>query len=665
MAALNARDFGRAEDRFRHVLRTEPRHVAALNLLVVALMSQRRFADALPFIQTATQLNPTSDVSFYNFGIICQNLNQPHQALDNFNKAIALNPNAPETWNNRGTIFNALEKYDLALLDFDKAISLNGRYVDPYINKAKTLTQLRRPDAALATFDQAQALDPGLAEVWLGRGHVYAQMNRFDDAFSAYDRALALKPDLAAAWLGRGNAFSDQELYDEAIAAYDKTLALAPDLAEAWLNRGAALQAIARFDDALASYDRAIAIQPDFAQAYSNRGVALQDLKRPADALASYDRSIAIKPDLAEAWSNRGATLQILKRLDDALASYDRAIALKPDYAEAYCNRGTVFQELKRFDDALASYDRAIAIKAAYAEALAYRGATLRDLKRLDEALAAFDQALAIKPDHSNLLGDWFSTKNQLCDWDGFAINRQRCDAAIDKGDDAVSPFIALGFDGSPRSTARAAQLYARHHYPANPALGPIVKTPPGEKIRIGYYSADFHNHATAYLVAELFELHDKDRFELVALSFGPNTMDAMRQRLAASFDRFIDVRLKSDTDIASLSRQIGIDIAVDLKGYTQDARTGIFAARCAPIQVNYLGFPGTMGADYMDYIIADKHVIPAEQHEFYSEKVVLLPNSYQVNDRQRVIAETTVTRAACGLPDDGFVFCCFNNNYQ
>jgi predicted O-linked N-acetylglucosamine transferase (SPINDLY family) len=211
----------------------------------------------------------------------------------------------------------------------------------------------------------------------------------------------------------------------------------------------------------------------------------------------------------------------------------------------------------------------------------------------------------------------------------------------------------------------KSSKIYIQSKYPFNPVLEPILRRPQSQKIRVGYYSADFHNHATGCLMAELFELHDKSQFELVGFSFGPITNDEMRQRLEKSFDQFIEVGNRSDIEIAQLSRDLNIDIAVDLKGFTQDARTGIFSHRAAPIQVNYLGYPGTLGADYMDYIIADKTLIPPELQSCYSEKVVYLPNSYQVNDRKRLISERQFTRQELGLPEHGFIFCCFNNNYK
>jgi len=228
-----------------------------------------------------------------------------------------------------------------------------------------------------------------------------------------------------------------------------------------------------------------------------------------------------------------------------------------------------------------------------------------------------------------------------------------------------ISPFALLALNDKATLHKKSSEIYIQSNFPFNPVLGPILKLSVNQKIRVGYYSADFHNHATGYLMAELFELHDKNKFELIGFSFGPIANDEMRQRLQKSFDQFVEVGNKSDIEIAQLSRNLNIDIAVDLKGFTRDSRSGIFSNRAAPIQVNYLGYPGTMGADYMDYIIADKTVIPVESQSYYSEKVVYLPDSYQVNDRKRLISEKQFTRQELGLPETGFVFCCFNNNYK
>jgi len=235
----------------------------------------------------------------------------------------------------------------------------------------------------------------------------------------------------------------------------------------------------------------------------------------------------------------------------------------------------------------------------------------------------------------------------------------------IENGKRVTSCFPVLGLTDSLQLQHQAAQIYTTSLFPPDDSLGEIPVKNRSGKIKLGYYSADLHNHATAYLMAELFERHDKSKFELFAFSFGPDTQDEMRARLVLAFDNFIDVRLQSDKDVAQLSRELGIDIAIDLKGYTTGARPRIFSYRVAPIQASYLGYPGTLGASYIDYLIADPILIPAESQAYYSEKIAYLPNSYQVNDRKRAISSRRFTKQELGLPEEGFVFCCFNNNFK
>ena len=290
---------------------------------------------------------------------------------------------------------------------------------------------------------------------------------------------------------------------------------------------------------------------------------------------------------------------------------------------------------------------------------------TLHELKRYDEAIAHYDKALTLKPDIDWASGDLLHTKMKICSWSGLAESLEDISKKVVANEKVTNPFALLALNDDIFLHKQSSEIYIQSRYPFNPVLEPIVKRPQSQKIRVGYFSADFHNHATGHLMAELFELHDKSQFELVGLSFGPIVNDEMRQRLEKSFDQFVEVGRKSDVEVAKLSRDLNIDIAVDLKGFTQDARTGIFAHRAAPIQVNYLGYPGTLGADYMDYIIADRTLIPLESQSCYLEKVVYLPNSYQVNDRKRLISDRQFTRQELGLPENGFIFCCFNNNYK
>jgi protein O-GlcNAc transferase len=361
----------------------------------------------------------------------------------------------------------------------------------------------------------------------------------------------------------------------------------------------------------------------------------------------------------------RGNTLGALKRLEEAVASFDQALAIDPDYADALNNRGNALLELKCCEAALASYDKALTVKPDLPDALCGRGNALYDLKRYEEAVASYEKALAISPDFQYATGMLADTRMQCCDWRARDEEIEHLTKAIRAGKSSVYPFVYLAISDSPQDQLLCSRIWVRDRCSASPT--PIWK---GERyrhdrIRLAYLSTDFHEHATAYLMAELLETHDRARFETTGVSFGPEIPSEMRSRLKGAFNRFIDVRRKSDREVSNLLQELEIDIAVDLNGYTSGGRTGIFALRTAPVQVNYLGYPGTMGADFIDYIVADRFVIPEEHQPYYTEKVVYLPDSYQVNDSKRRIAERTPTRAETGLPDQGYVFCSFNNNYK
>lgn len=463
----------------------------------------------------------------------------------------------------------------------------------------------------------------------------------------------------------QGLGLHKQGQLTQAKSLYEQVLVKQPQHFDALHLLGVIALQTGKPELAQALIGKAIVIKPNYAPAYSNRGAALKDLKRYEEALASYDKAIAIRPDYAEVFNNRGTALRELNQLDEAIASYEQAIAIQPNYAEAFNNLGNVLKDLQQLEEALVYYDKAVKSKPDYAEAFNNRGITLQLLNRLDEALANFDTAITLKPNFDFLLGLKLHAQMHLCDWRDLTAQLHRLETALVLGLMVTQPFELLGLSNKPALQLKSAKLYAEALFPDSEFLEDFKRRDSSERIRIGYYSADFHNHATAYLMAELFEAHDAQRFELYGFSFGSPKQDEMRQRVSAGFDHFFDVTQKSDREVALMSRALGIDIAVDLKGYTQDSRVGIFAQRCAPVQVNYLGYPGTMGAPYFDYIVADKVLIPPESQQHYSEKVVYLPHSYQVNDAKRKIADTVFTRKALGLPESGFVFCCFNNNYK
>ena len=652
-----------AERLFKQVLQSQPKHVPTLNLLSVLLTRSGRFDEAERYVRLALAENATSDATYYNYGLILKALKRPAEAAERFTQALKLNAAVAESWNNRGTVFSDLRRYREAIADFDRAIALNKDYADAFFNKGNALAALKSYRPALVAYDRAVALGPDRAEAWLGRGNVLTELNEYDNAFAAYDRAFALQPDRAGAWLGRGNVFAAMQRYDEALAAYDKALAVEPDLAEAWLGRGNVFAAVARSDNALAAFDKALALKPDLAKAWLGRGNIFIRGKRYDDALSAYDRALALDPELAEAWLGRGNVFIELGRYDDAGSAYDRALTLNSELAAAWLGRGLTHSALKRYVDGGAAFDRALALQPDLAEAWLGRGGIHEALQQYDQACAAYQRAVALRPDLNGAAGVLMLAKQFICDWTDFQGEAARLLTAIRAGQLASAPGIILALPSSAADQLQCAKRYVQER----PSFPPIWR---GEayshdRIRVAYLSADFREHAVAYLTAGLFENHDKSRFHTTAISFGPNQDTPTRRRLMDAFEQFVDVRLQSDQEVADLIRRLEIDIVVDLMGVTGNHRLEVMSRRPAPIQVNYLGYSGTTGADYIDYILADSTVVPERQCRFYTEQVVWLPDCYLINDNRRVISERTPNRQECGLPESGFVFCCFNNPYK
>ncbi len=462
-------------------------------------------------------------------------------------------------------------------------------------------------------------------------GVINGNENNHLGALNFFKKAQKIRPDDSLINFNLAKSFSETGDDLEAIKYYQISIKLDKNHLGSLLNLGKSLDQLKKYDEALIYYDQAIKVKPDFFEAYYNKGNTLSTLKRNDEALICYDQAIKLKPDFFEAYNNRGTTFKSLKRYDDALFNYDQAIKLKPDFFEAYNNKGNIFIDLKRYDEALINYEK----------------------------------ALKLKPDYEYLFGMYLNTKILMCDWQNYKDDVENLLLQISKNKKSCRCLQLLSLNDTLSIQYKSSEIWINDKHPFNFSLGPILKSKQRDKIKIGYYSPDFREHPVNNLIIELLELHNKNQFELFGFYFGPPDSSQMNKRVSAAFNKFFDVGLKTDKEIALMSREIEIDIAVDLAGFTKYARTDIFAYRAAPIQVNYLGYSGTMAADYMDYIIADQIIIPPESQKYYHEKVVYLPNSYQPNDRKREISKKIFTKEELDLPKEGFVFCCFNNNFK
>jgi len=441
-----------------------------------------------------------------------------------------------------------------------------------------------------------------------------------------------------------------------------------PNNPEVYKNLAIAYKSINKLENALKCCDKAIKLNTNYAEAYNHKAHILIELNEYGSAIKNWNRAVEIKPDFAEVLNNLGNVHAKLKKYDESIVYYNKAIQIKINFPQAYINRAFILKEFKKYDLALEDCDKAIKINPNFAEAYNNKGIILREQKKIKSAYENYTKAFKIKPNLDYLFGALIYTQLNLCIWDSFDKDLKNLEKKILKKLKAVTPFSTLLFYNSSSLQKIATKTFVKAKYGTDTKAKnlDIKKTHiPKKKIRIGYYSADFCTHPVSNLIINLLELHDKSKFDLYGFYFGPDKKDEMFNRSVKAFHHFYDVSSKTDKEIAQLSKNLNIDIAIDLMVFTEKNRFGIFFEKCAPIQVNYLGYPGTSGSEYIDYIIADKTLIPKENQKDYSEKIVYLPDTYQVNDPTKKISDKIFTREEFGLPVNSFVFCCFNKNQK
>ena len=391
----------------------------------------------------------------------------------------------------------------------------------------------------------------------------------------------------------------------------------------------------------------------------ANKG--LGDLDK---ASQSFKKVTELNPNYTDGHNNLGVTLKNQGKLDEAIEAYNKALSLKPDSAGAYNNMGNALQEQGKFDEAIASYNKALAIKPDYAEAYNNMGNTFKGQGELEEAIEAYKKALDLKPKYEAARSQKFHQQAQICDWKAVEKDFSLLLELVVSGE-AIEPFSALALEDAPERHRLRSETYARKNFPVKLQKQFEKPSQMPERLRIGYFSADFKEHPASYLMFKVIECHDRSLFDVYGYSIGQPKFDKMREKISEAFDVFRDIHSLSDIEALKTIHNDKIDIAIDLTGYTNQCRTGLFSYRLAPIQINYLGYPGTLGADFIDYIVADQNLIPESFQQFYTEKPIYLPHTYWPTDNTVIISQKVQTREDMGLPSDGFVFCCFNNNYK
>lgn len=487
----------------------------------------------------------------------------------------------------------------------------------------------------------------------------------FAGALAQYRRMLALAPDAPEVLHLCGLALHQLKQSDQAVSFIQQAIALKPGTALFARNLGQICLHLGRLEQALDAYTWAIAQQPDDGPSHYGRVRALLAMKRWDEGLALVQSFLSQHPSDATMHFLLGQGLEGQGHVEQAMQAYRDTLVLAPTHVDALNSLGILHLALHQYDEAVRHLTLAINIDPGLVAAYNNRGVVYQQSNFLDRAKADFQQVKSMEPDQALIHGKLIDIRLKQCDWQGLEADVEEITDLVHQGQNCISPLRLLSISDSLSVNRQCAEQYARAMWPTASIKHQIPPPPPAARIRLGYFSADMHNHATAFLAAEMFEAHDRNRFEVFVFSFGPEREDGMRQRIRAAVEHFVDVRTLGETQMVQLARRCGLDIAVDLKGYTQDARSRIFVERCAPVQVSYLGYPGTLGIANMDYLLADRMLVPPESQSGYTEKIAYLPHSYQINDSRRVIASQVPTRAALGLPDDATVFACFNNNFK
>lgn len=672
-----------------------------LNVLIhraVGLHQQGHLDQAAALYEQILQQQPDNAAALQLLGALRGQQGRNAEALRLTQSALALRPGDFGTLANYASVLMTVGRHEEALVHLDKALAIKADFFEALFNRGITLARLKRFAESVTSYDRALAQRPNNPQIFYNRGISQAALGWWKDAVASYDKAIALQPDFAPAFAYRGNALRAMGQHQAALESYNKALALAPKDFRALHDRAILLSDMGRVAEAAAGYQQSLALQPQFADALLHYGIALLRLERVGEALTSFDKCLALRPGDPDVLNNRAVALWRLGRHDESLAGYNQALATNARHVPALLGRARLLHGMGRFDSALADYNTVLALDPKDARAWTGRGAVQNAQKLNRDAIASFDKALQFQPDLADALanraylrwsehadyagavsdlkaalaadpaqdyaeGELLHLKMHAADWADFDAAVASINAGVRLGRRIVRPFAYQAISPSPKDLQVCSRIFTNSLVSAAAEHRPSPRV--HDKIRIGYVSAEFREQATAYLMAGLYELHDRQRFEVIAIDNGGGDSSAMRRRLEAAFDRSLYIAQMTDDQAAALVRAEGIDILVNLNGYFGSPRAGLFARRPAPIQVNYLGFPATLGAKYMDYIIADGVVIPADEQCFYDEKVVTLPHSYQVNDAKRAIAKTVPSRSSAGLPETGFVFCNFNQSYK
>jgi len=576
-----------------------------------------------------------------------------------YKKIINESPNSFEANHALGAINLQLRNYKESISWTKKAINVNSKHHAPYNNLGASYLALEEFYNAISAFSEAIKIKPDYAQAYNSLGITYKKLEQYDNAIINYNKAIKLKPDYAEVYNSLGIILIEKKEFKLSEVNFNKAIKLKPNYTEVYSNLGFLYLKLKKYDQAIDYCKKALKLNPHFTQTYLTLGAIYLDLEKFEKALNNYNEAIKIKPDHADAYSDIGLVYKVLKKYETSIEYLNKAIKLKPDYALAYNNLGTVYFEQKKFEESLNCFNKTIKIKSDYAEAYFNRGVLYAATKKQPLAIQDIYKALKLEPENSSRLAFLLGWKNEICEWDDLKTIISTLTKKIIKENSKEYPsHPLLNHIDSLDTFKQLLDLDSNKQ-----RFSKLIQKSKKKKINIGYFSGDFKLHPVGLIVSKLFSFHNKNEFEISGFSSNPehNPDDKITKEILNSFDKFYDISEKSDEEIMSDVKNFSLDIAIDLSGFTNYNRTSLFRKKIAPIQVNFLGYPGTIGK-FNDYIIADKYVIPEKSKKFYFEKIFYMPNFFLPNNNKESPPDDTLNKKSLNIPENSFVFSCFNN---
>lgn len=662
--AFQSNSLNEAELILKNILKIDKNNPAALQILGLTMAVQKKYKDAIKYLDLVAQIFPNDASIHYNLAKALMDDGQDRVALKHHKKTNELDPSNSEALVNFGKSLFKLGEHEKALEKFSLAVDLNNESFDGIFNAAVTLVNLNRLEEALSYLDRAHALNQNSYDCLFYKGIISLELKSYEQAIQYFEQSIALYPNHYEAYNKIAHALFQQKKHDQALLMCKQALKIKPDFHEVFNNMGLIHHELRQYDKAIEFFERAISIKPDYSEAWLNKGYVFISLKKYSEALRFIDESLRLRPNSPLALIGKGNALLGLNNFQEAISFYDQVTQSKSDIPGAFVNKGIALQARNQHPEAIQCFDRAIELDKTLPEAWLNKGSSLSEIKNYAEAAECFFQAHI----HSN--GKFFSLGRAhhqmmlMCDWTNYKEITKELFDKLQNEKDVAEPFGLQGICDSEYLLRKCAEIYTKDQFP-NQTHSLKKESYSHKKIRVGYLCGEFRTQATSILMTGVWENHDDELFEIFAFDNGFNDHSILRMRINNAFSKIFDITNLSDEDVARLVQSCEIDILINLNGFYGRQRLGIFSYKPAPIQVNYLGFPGTIGVDYLDYLIADKEVIPEKSREFYAEQVVYLPYSYQANDDSREISDRKFSRTELGLPEKGFVFACFNNNYK